>query len=731
MLRCNWTMRAACAAALALGLAGAPALGRPQWVPFDKLPNASRVQQVDAAARGGGGVGRVREVRWGDDGSLWFEYAGKWRRVPAAGGEPEETAEEPPKAAEEPDTYREPRGARGEQAASVPSPDGRWVAKCVNSNVVLEPMGKDDPPRTKVTVTTEGVGKLKYGAADWVYAEELDQNTAMWWSPDSSRLAYYHFDERPVKDFTLLGGLTTNRTKPMVSGYPKPGDPNGIARLEMYDVASGRRIPVDVGPESEQYIYGARWTPRGDGLLFFRTNRRQDTLDLVLANPASGETRVVLTERQPTFQKNSPLLRFLKDGRTFIWESEASGFSNLQLWNLDKGKVADLTKHPFVVQDVVSVDEDAGWVYYTARSSETPINSQLHRVRMDGTDAARLTRGDLHFSGFHIAPDHGSFVATSEFIDTPPRTAMYGMDGVERAVLAKPAPDFFAKRGLTPPEVLRFKAADGVTDLVGVVYKPSNYDSKRQYPLVVDTYGGPGVPAMSGRFRPNEAETEFGLLVAKVDNRGTPGRGKAFETTTYLDLGGKDVDDQAQLVRELIARGLVAPGRVAVTGHSYGGYMTLMCLLRYPDLFQVGVAGAPPTDWRQYDTIYTERYMRTPEENPEGYARSSAVERARDLRGQVLLVHGMVDDNVHPNNTFALADRWQRQDMPFEMMLFPTSAHGIGSPAYRSSQWSFILRHLGLMGAGDASPAAPAPKASATPNAAPAASPAAAPVAAP
>lgn len=732
---------------------GACATVHAQWVPYDQLPGAERVREVEAAMRGGTGAGRVGTVRWDvPKGTVWFEYAGRWRSVPMAGGAPEPGGE-PPAAPVEPEDkeYREPKGARGTQAAAVPSPNGEWIAVCRDSNVVLEPAGggakarseaeaaaeaaspagspdKDAPPaevrRTAIRVTTEGAGKFKFGAADWVYAEELDQNTAMWWAPDSTRLAYYAFDERPVKDYVLLGGLTETRTKPLVAGYPKPGDDNGIARLEIYDLSSRRRIPVDVGPDATQYVYGARWTPRGDGLLFLRTNRRQDTLELVFANPATGETRVVVRETQPTWQDNSPEFRFLKDGRRFIWETEANGFSNYQLWSLDSGKIADLTRAPFVADGIVLVDEDAGWLYYTARSSKTRINSQLHRVRLDGTDGARLTREDMHWSGFQIAPDHSAFVATKEFVDTPPQTGLYGMDGAERAVLAKGATDFYTKRGLTPPEFLRIPAADGGEELYGVLYRPSKYDATRAYPLVVDTYGGPGVGTMSGRFQAGDAETEFGVLMAKVDNRGTPGRGKAFESATYLALGGKDVDDQAQLVRTLIARGLVEPGRVGITGHSYGGYMTLMCLLRYPDLFQVGVAGAPPADWRQYDTIYTERYMRTPAENPEGYDRGSAVRLARSLKGKVLLLHGMVDDNVHPANSFAVAAEWQRANLPFEMMLFPSSAHGIFSPAYKSYRWSFLLRGLGVWKPDAAAvPAAQAPTEAPPPARAPASAP--------
>ncbi len=696
MHRCTRMVSALLGAGLLTALCTRPAMA--QWVPYDQLPNAARVKEIDGAARGGGGVGKVSEVRW-DAGKLWFQYAGKWKSVPVTGGEVVLEGEPPTTPEKEARGYREPKGARGTQATTVPSPDGKWVAKFVDSNVILEPAAVEgaEKPAEPVKVTTEGQGKLKYGSADWVYAEELDQNTAMWWSPDSSKLAYYAFDERPVQDYWLVGGLTQTRTRPLVTGYPKAGEKNGIAKLELFDVATRRRTPLDVGPDAEQYIYGIRWTPKGDALLYFRTNRKQDTLDLVRVNPATGESRTVLTERQATWQNNHPTLRFLDDGSRFVWETESNGFNNYQLWDLAKGKLADLTTDPWPAGDIVLVDEQAGWLYYTARSSATKINPQLHRVRLDGTQGQRLTGEDMYWSGFKIAPDHSAFVATKEFVDTPPQTALYGMDGTERVVLAKAATDYFTKRNMQPPEFLRFKSADGAEDLYGVLHKPANYDPSRKYPLVVNTYGGPGVNLVSGRFQPADGETEFGVLVAKVDNRGTPGRGKAFETATYQALGGKDVDDQAQLVKELIARGLVEPGRVAISGHSYGGYMTLMCMLRYPDVFNVGVAGAPPSDWRQYDTIYTERYMRTPQENEKGYDDGSAVKLARKLKGKVLLLHGMVDDNVHPANTFAIADQWQRNNTPFEMMLFPGSAHGIFSPAHESVKWSFILRNLGLL----------------------------------
>jgi dipeptidyl-peptidase-4 len=681
--------RAPFVAALAAILLVLPSsVAHAQWAPFEALPGADRVR---AAERPRGNSGRVSEVRWDADGSrAWFQYGGKWKSVAAKDGAVAEG--EPPAAPEKPKEYRAPRGGRAQQATRVPSPDAKWTAVHADANVRLEPAGGGEP----VAVTTEGAGKHWFGSADWVYGEELDQVTAMWWSPDSSMLAYYDFDESPVKDFVLLSGLATTRTKAVVSGYPKPGDRNPVARLEIYDVASRTRTKVDVGQDAEQYVYGVEWSPKGDALLWFRANRRQDRVELMATDPRTGASRVVLAETQATWQKNSPALRFLADGRRFLWESESNGFANWELHDLRDGRIARLTDDPWPAESIVAVDEPNGWLYYTARSGTVGICSQLHRARLDGSRRERLTKDELHHSGFSISPSGTHFVAVGEFVDVPPSASLCAMDGSVVAALTKPAPDPYAKDGIPAPEFLELTADDGVTVLYGLLYKPRGFDPSRTYPLVVEAYGGPLIATVSPRFGSAEPNADFGVLVAKLDNRGTPGRGKAFVGAKYLKLGGPDVDDQATLVRELAKRPYVDGTRVAVTGHSYGGYMALMCVLRHTELFQVAVAGAPPTDWRQYDTIYTERVMRMPAENEAGYDAGSAVKLAGKLKGRVLLLHGMVDDNVHPNNTFAIAQAWQQSSTPFEMMLFPNSDHGIRSPAYEATKWSFILRNFGM-----------------------------------
>lgn len=681
-----------------LSAASFVSLASAQWVPYQKLPNADKVREVGGKLRDLDRNSRVRDVRWDLERKRALVRLGdEWKSVPLDGSPAEKLDAEPtiPATTEARRERRPPAPARGRQQAVATSPDDANEARYRNGNLFLKVNGGEEKQ-----LTTDGDGKLKYGSASWVYGEELDQTTAMWWSPDSKKLAFYMFDDRQVKDFLLLGGWTKVNTSLMTEAYPKPGQPNPIAGLMVHDVATGSITTIDVGPDTNQYIYEVEWVPDGSGVLFHRTNRRQDTLELVFADATTGASRVVLTEKQATWQENSPDFRWLADGRRFLWETEANGFSNYRIHSLDSASVIDVTKGAFVAESILRVDEERGYLWYLARSSETAINSQLHRAKLDGSGSVRLTPENLHWSGVRIAPDGSAFLATKEFIDVPPSTELFRVEGdkaVKVATLAEAERDPWSKAGVTKPEFLKVKAADGTTDCYGVLWKPSDFDPSKKYPLVVSTYGGPFFAMINPRVQGIRGECEFGFLVATIDNRGTPGRGKAFESANYLSLGEEDCDDQAAMVKQLCERPYVDASRVAITGHSYGGYMTVNAMLRYPEIFTVGVAGAPPTDWRNYDTIYTERYMRTPEENAEGYDAYSCVKNASRLKGKLLLLHGMVDDNVHPNNTFQLAQELQSNDIPFAMMMFPTSGHGIASRSEESIKWSFILEAFGML----------------------------------
>jgi len=680
--------------------------------------------------------GRISRIRWDESGaSVSFTRLGE-----AYVFDIDDRALAPVEPTDDEAGATPPRGprrrgpGRGRQRASEPSPDGQWRAVCRDWNVWLEPVASEDdtvasgpaaesetgdepgnephtdPVETQpIQVTADGHRKLRYGTASWVYGEELGQTTSMWWSPDSSRLVFYEFDEAAVPDFYLLRGLTDLRTRTVREGYPKPGEPNPTAKLLVYDVATGETTRIDTdGPgattatgapdetdatdEDEWYVYNVRFAQAGNRLIFSRTNRHQSVLHVEIADLDTGAVRAVVTETQATWQSNRPRMHFLDDGERFIWETERSGTRQYELRHLDGRRLATLTRNRRPVTSIVRVDEDAGRLYYTAYGEEHPLDVHFYRVDLDGADQRRLTSE----AGRHqvtLAPSGKWFISRYETVTRPPTTAIYDTDGNRLGTLARSDDERIDELDYPAPELFSFTAADGVTEIFGWLHKPRGFDPRKRYPLVIDVYGGPGSKGVRNSYRPGHAATALGFIVAKIDNRGTGGRGKTFLGSVYQKLGIVDIRDQADGVRHLAKRPYIDGTRVGIYGHSYGGYMAALAILKYPDVFHVAVAGAPVTDWRNYDTIYTERYMRTPEENPEGYDDGSCLTYAGQLEGNLLILHGMVDDNVHPTNTWQLVNALQDADKSFDVMFYPNSGHGLRGHAQRA-RIDYLSRHL-------------------------------------
>ena len=668
-------------------------------VAFKQLPGYASYRNIRKVQRKLASGGRVFRIRWSADGdSLLYQKKGEKRQLNLTDGSigdanpNTELAETPKRESRESKT----RVQRARQRAREVSPDGKWVAVYKDYNLSLEPK-KESDQRSRV-LTTEGTPRLRFGTGCWVYGEELDQDTAMWWSDDSQKLAYYEINEEGMKDYVLTLDNVKRYTRPQATRYPKAGSPNPKVSLWVYDVGSGRKQKLQIPGPEDQYLFNVRFVPDSHTLLVYRATRRQDTLDVLAIDVDSQTVRSVVAERQETWQHNRPTLRFLDDGQRFIWETERTGWKQFELRSVDGTRLnglADSNNYP--AHQIVHVDESAGWFYYSAYSDANPYSLQLHRCRLDGTEHARITASPMSHGGFKISPDHRYVVATRQQLDTPVSTVVYDMAGHEVAVLAEASKTAAKELGLVDPELFTFTADDGKTTIFGTLHKPSNFSASKKYPLLIDVYGGPQSEGIVNNYSPANPICELGFVVAKVGNRGTIGRGKAFESANYLRLGVPDLDDQASAVKHLASRSYIDQNRVGIYGHSYGGYLSALAMLRHPDVFHVAVAGAPVTDWRNYDTIYTERYMRLPAENEEGYDLGSCVKLASQLKGKLLLVHGLIDDNVHPSNTWQLVNAFHQSDKRFDLMIYPQYAHGIGigtGRSYEALRWEYFVRHL-------------------------------------
>jgi dipeptidyl-peptidase 4 len=594
---------------------------------------------------------------------------------------------------------------RGRQFESAMSPDGRLKAFYKNRNLWLS--AADGANENAITTDGSLATRVKYGTASWVYGEELEQQTAMWWSPDSRKIAYYRFDEKQIPDYYVALDQTGLQDTVDTEAYPKSGVPNPIVDLFVYDVSTRQSIKIDVRDGKPfddavvgHYVYHVTWSPDGRELLFFRTNRHQNVMEVTAANPVSGATRVILREEWPTgWVNDQPRMVFLRDGRRFIWESQRNGWDNFYLYDLTGNLVTPLTTHTaFEVGTLIKVDDEAGVVFYTARDGDNFLKFQLHRVGLDGTGDRRLTDQAFHHSvgscltgagprigqpGFPapcgISPDNKYFVDVYQTHDSPPATRIVdAARGTVLSEIARSDTTKFAELGLKRAEMFSFPAADGKTMLNGLIQFPSTFDPSRKYPALVNVYGGPEFAANTARetFVTPSLIAEYGFLVLNLDSRAVPGMGKRTLDSIYLKLGQTEVDDMANGVKALWNRRYFDKTRVGILGTSYGGYVAALELLRHPDVFAAASASSPPTDWRNYDTIYTERYMRTPQENASGYETGSVMRYTQSLKGRLLLYYGTADNNVHPSNTLQLVEALQRAGKSFDLQVGPDQGHG-------------------------------------------------------
>ncbi len=572
------------------------------------------------------------------------------------------------------------------------SPDGRKVGFVRDNNIYVTDLASG----SETALTRDGGENVINGTSDWVYEEELDLRDAFRWSPDGTRIAFWRLDQSAIRPFYLLNQDSLYPQLVPVR-YPKAGTPNSEVKIGVVELATGRTAWVDLGAEKDIYVAAMGFAAAPTAIWLTRLNRHQNRLDLLVADAATGASRVVMSDSDSAWvDAHEP--QWLNGGRQFLFLSERDGYAQAYLFNRDGSLVRRVTPGGWDVLELYGVDEQAKALYF-AGAIDGALGRPLLRIGLDGRGLARIsTEPGTH--GVEFDPTFQLYVDTHSRAGVPPVQTLRRASGklvrplADNAALARKVD---ALR-LRPPEFLKVPTPDGV-ELNAWIIKPKDFDPAKRYPLLLFVYGGPGSQTVTdawggGQYLWHEMLAQDGYLVVSVDNRGTGARGAKFKKLTYLHLGRYESADQIAAARWFATQAYVDADRVGIWGWSYGGYMTSRTLLLGRGVFKAGLAVAPVTDWRFYDTIYTERYMRTPEENHAGYEESASLTYADSLTGSFLLVHGTGDDNVHFQNSVRLVERLEAANKQFDLRIYPNKTHAIAGGNTRENLYGLFTAWL-------------------------------------
>jgi dipeptidyl-peptidase 4 len=579
------------------------------------------------------------------------------------------------------------------------SPDGQQVSFVRNFNLYVV----DVAQRRERSLTNDGHAKLLNGRLDWVYQEELygrGNFKGYWWSPDSTRIAYLQLDEAAVKDFTVVDHTQSQPTLE-VYAYPKAGMPNPTARLGVINVAGGATQWVDLFryQQVEPLIVRVSWLLGSQQVCFAITNREQQWLDLNLFDPATGKSRRLFHETSPAWVETDDLSDpvWLKDG-SFLWVTHRSGWKHIYHYNADGQLIRQITIGKWEARTLHGVDEANGWVYFSG-TERSHIGGDVYRIKLDGTGLQRLTEtAGTHVANF--APDFAHFVDTWSDISTPRQVRLHTCDGKPVRMIDENKVVALAQYKLGKPEFLQVKNRDGFL-MEALMIKPPDFDPQKKYPVFEHVYGGAHIPQVRNAWVPEfmwwQLLAQQGFIVWVLDNRSASGKGMESAWTVYKNFGEPELRDLEDGMAYLKSLPFVDGARIALYGWSNGGFITAYALT-HSTTWKVGISGAPVTDWLLYDTICTERFMLTPQNNPEGYDKSSVLKAAKNLSGKLLLIHGAIDDNVHLQNSVQFIYELQKAGKQFEFALYPKSRHGITDQRLvrqmREKMLNFLLANL-------------------------------------
>jgi len=578
-----------------------------------------------------------------------------------------------------------PLSVNGSQQLATFSPDGERIAFVRNNNLFVKSLKFG----TENQVTKDGKqNEIINGAPDWVYEEEFSFNKAFEWSPDSKFLAFIKFNEKDVPMFNMpmyQGQKPEFKEYQLYPGsydykYPKAGEKNSIVSVHVYDIKAKSSVTAEIGTDTEQYVPRIKWTADAADLAIMKLNRLQNKLDIVLCNPYTGDTRNFFTEKNKRYIAEDfyDNFIFLPDNKYIVLNSERDGFSHLYLYDRQGFEVKQLTKGSFDVTTFYGYDPLKKIFYYQA-AKESPMRREVYFVSMDGKKSGKLstqpgTNSADFSSGFQY------YVNTFTNLDTPNLITLHDQSGKLIRTLEdnKNLKEQIKEYALGTKEFFSFKTSEGV-DLNGWMIKPVNFDSNKKYPVFMTQYSGPNSQQVLDRWSIgwDDYLAQEGFLVVCVDPRGTGARGEEFRKMTYQQLGKFESDDQVEAAKYIGTLPYADKNRIAIWGWSYGGFMAALCMEKGADVFKAGISVAPVTNWRFYDSVYTERYMRTPGENPEGYDDNSPLSHAEKIKGNYLIIHGSADDNVHFQNTMEFTERMVQAGVPFDMAVYTNRNHGI------------------------------------------------------
>ena len=573
------------------------------------------------------------------------------------------------------------------------SPKGNFVSWVRDQDLVVYDLAAG----TEAPVTTDGDGLITWATAEFIAQEEMDRDTGYWWSPDERYIALQRTDESTV-DIVPRLDITGGGASVIEQRYPRAGRPNAVVELYVQDRQSGQRTKVDLGTNTDIYLARVNWSADGQTLYVQRQSRDQKRLDLLSVDPATGASRVIVTQRSDAWVPLTNDFRALEDG-TFIWSSEETGWRHLYLYNREGRRLRAITRGAYPIKGLNGVNQTTGEVFFTASmrdGRELPIEQQMFRASLRRTVTPVAVTPEGGWWGASMNRTGTAYVGNYTDLNTPAQSGLYRADGtfvrwIEENRLDDSHPYFpyVSRRGQVTFGELE---SHGET-LVWQMTTPPGFDPTKTYPVVMQVYGGPsgGGVRRGWQSATNQLLTEAGYIVFRLDNRGEGDRSTAFKQALYLKMGQPEIEDQVLGANYLRSLPFVDADRISAMGWSYGGFMTLHMLTEPEMGLTSAISGAPVTDWSLYDTHYTERFMSTPEANAEGYAASDVVDQLDQSTGRLLLLHGMADDNVIFENATRVIDALQAKSVPFEMMLYPGQRHGIRGNERQLQQWRTYL----------------------------------------